>query len=423
MKTEQIQDDGLLNVIVSGNLDNDTTRDFRQTMDEAVRAGKHRIAVDLNGVVFLSSAGISELLHFKQQLSDVRGFFGVINPSPHVADVLEKTHLADKLLCDPTELQNQTISGTVTQMSRSRVLSKHGVDLELYDTDDDGGLRCEVIGSPEPLFAGQFSEADCQSIEFGHDSLGLGLGAFGNSFAQSESSFGDFVAVQGAVAVAPTGAYGAPDYLVSVGDYVPTVQVLYGAKLVGDFSRMIRFSATEQFGPIGFGEVVDQCLEVNEIDVAGVVMLAECAGAVGSMLRKSPAMAVAWEGGRFDFPEVRDWMSFTTEQMFRRSLILVAGIVARGELSTQHEPLGPLLRPVGEARDIAGHFHAAAFPYRPLKKRTLELHGSVHSLFDSGTLQGVLHLLNDERPVVGAGETELHGGACWIAPITELTGS
>jgi len=29
----------------------------------------------------------------------------------------------------------------------------------------------------------------------------------------------------------------------------------------------------------------------------------------------------------------------------------------------------------------------------------------------------VLHLLRDDRPTIGAGESELFGGACWLGPI------
>ena len=35
-------------------------------------------------------------------------------------------------------------------------------------------------------------------------------------------------------------------------------------------------------------------------------------------------------------------------------------------------------------------------------------------------MQGVLHLLTDDRDVTGAGETELVRGACWMGPIAEI---
>jgi hypothetical protein len=45
---------------------------------------------------------------------------------------------------------------------------------------------------------------------------------------------------------------------------------------------------------------------------------------------------------------------------------------------------------------------------------------AVRSLFDAGGLQGVLHLLADDREISGGGESELLRGACWVSPVTEI---
>jgi hypothetical protein len=71
--------------------------------------------------------------------------------------------------------------------------------------------------------------------------------------------------------------------------------------------------------------------------------------------------------------------------------------------------------------DLLGHFHAAVFPFQPFKKRKLDLNESVGSLFSSGQLQAVMHLLNDDRPISGAGDSEFVRGACWIGPLTNST--
>jgi len=44
----------------------------------------------------------------------------------------------------------------------------------------------------------------------------------------------------------------------------------------------------------------------------------------------------------------------------------------------------------------------------------------VTALFEGETLLGVLHLLHDDRPIVGAGDSELVRGACWIGPIHDI---
>jgi hypothetical protein len=61
------------------------------------------------------------------------------------------------------------------------------------------------------------------------------------------------------------------------------------------------------------------------------------------------------------------------------------------------------------------------FSYRPLKKGEIDLKTTVATLFEAETLQAVLHLLNDDREVVGMGQSEFVRGACWIGPIYEIS--
>jgi hypothetical protein len=117
----------------------------------------------------------------------------------------------------------------------------------------------------------------------------------------------------------------------------------------------------------------------------------------------------------FALPEVRDWLSFTPERAFARSLALVAGIASRRADS----PAAAYLRPLGGS--LAGHFHAAAFSYQPLRKGRIDLAATVTALFDGAALRGVLHLLNDDRPIVGSGQSEFRRGACWIGPIATVS--
>jgi hypothetical protein len=79
------------------------------------------------------------------------------------------------------------------------------------------------------------------------------------------------------------------------------------------------------------------------------------------------------------------------------------------------------LRPLGKAPDLTGHFHAAAFSYRPLKRREADLKATTAMLFETETMQGLLHLLCDDRAVTGVGESEFMRGTCWISPISTIS--
>jgi hypothetical protein len=82
--------------------------------------------------------------------------------------------------------------------------------------------------------------------------------------------------------------------------------------------------------------------------------------------------------------------------------------------------LMPLLRPLGQS-ELAGHFHAAAFSYRPVKKREMDLQAATARLFEAETPQAVLHLLNDNREITGAGQSQLAAGTCWMGAISDVT--
>jgi hypothetical protein len=121
---------------------------------------------------------------------------------------------------------------------------------------------------------------------------------------------------------------------------------------------------------------------------------------------------------RFEFPDVRQWLSFTPEPAYARSMALVAGVVA------VDAPIGltSFLRPLGGPYDPVGHLHAAVFSYQPLRKGDIDLTETVSNLFEPAGPQTVIHLLNDRREVSGAGQSEFVRGACWVGPIGEIVG-
>src|SRR5262249_22495997 len=127
---------------------------------------------------------------------------------------------------------------------------------------------------------------------------------------------------------------------------------------------------------------------------------------IGAALRKAPVTPLM-----FDHPGIRQWITFTAEPAFSGSLCLVVGVASRnGDFKS-------MLRPMSKRSSISGHFHAAAFPYQPLKKGRIDLGAAVNALFERESVQGLLHLLNDEREASGSGESEFVRGALWAGPI------
>jgi hypothetical protein len=277
-------------------------------------------------------------------------------------------------------------------------------------------LICERIGDPGLLQDCRFGPQDCRTVAFPAGSFGIGLGAFGHGFEDAQPRFGEFLAVGGAAACLPTDGTNVPDFMVSSGALVPEMNVLYGLKYEGGFTHLMRFESAIAENPVSLGELVRTALEVSGAQAIGMVMVAESAGLVGAALRRSPATAAGLHGAPFKYPDVRTWLSFSTERLFSRSLALVSGAAAASECA----PLAAMLRPVGAHNGPQGHFHAAAFSYRPLKKGELDLNATVRTLFETESLQGVLHLLTDNREAAGPQQSEFVRGSCWIAAAAEI---
>jgi hypothetical protein len=284
---------------------------------------------------------------------------------------------------------------------------------DVFDLAPGSSLRCRLVGRPELLDGCRFTAADCRWLRFPDSTFGVGLGGFGRTFEECRGRFGEFLAAAGGVAYLPTDGTNVPDHLLAAGALVPEVAVLYSLVCDGAPAQLARFEATEAHATLT--ELAGACLEISAADCIGVVMVAESAGLRGAALRRSPVLASA--RAPFAHPEIREWLSFTSERAFARSLALVVGVAAR-----QAPPaLASVLRPLGSApQHPSAHFHAAAFSYRPLQKGRIDLRTTVAALFAGETVEGVLHLLNDDREIVGGGDSEFVRGACWIGPLGDI---
>lgn len=428
IKIEEFDD--LVELHVHGVLDSNWSDHLSRAIDESVRGGAHRMLLNLRGVSYLSSAGISVLLRAHGQLTRLHGFFGVSDPSPQVHEILKLTGLQQRLICDGEAVRRTSSKVLTTAQPQFRCVAAGDIDFELYDLSAEEPLRCHAFGDPARLPGRQFAADETRQVAFPKQTFGLGLGAFGNGFDESRDRFGEFLAAGGAAVQLPTQDGSAPDYQLARDEFVPAVDVLYGLQCVGDFSQLARFVKKHDAQPIGLSQLAAECLALAQTDLAGMVIVAETAGLVGAALRKSPAgsktqdasAGVAGPSDLFAHPGVRDWLSFSPERVHPRSLALVVGIAAQSPLKSRASPLAPMLRPLSASRDLAGHFHAAVFSYRPLKKRRLDLEQTVATLFESEHLSGVLHLLGDFREMSGSGESAFVSGACWMAPIVEVLG-
>jgi len=407
--TQQLGD--ALEVKVKGRLDNYWTEHLRGNLEEIIRGGAHGIRLNLSEISFLSSAGVGLLVKFHTQLKGIGGTFIVTSPSERVKQVLDLCRLSTILLA-PTI----AVTPPPVQKVEVRRFSSPAGSFEVMQCAPGKPLIVERIGDPDLLKGCRFGPANCEMVTYPASTFGFGLGAFGHGFEDAQTRFGEFLAVGGSAAYLPTDGTNVPDFMVSSGKLVPEMNVLYGLRGEGAFTHLMRFETSSAEVPLSLAELVRTALEVSGSPAIGMVMVVESAGLVGAALRRSPAAAAAVNDAPFKYPDVRSWLSFSTERLYSRSLALISGVAASSECA----PLAPLLRPLGTEAWPQGHFHAAAFSYRPLQKGSIDLKTTVTTLFETETLQGVLHLLTDARIAAGPQQSEFVRGACWIGAASEI---
>lgn len=402
-----------LELRLSGRIDATWGEHLGATIENAVRAGAHRIVLNFREVQYISSLGISVLFLQCRLLKSVNGSLTIIHPNKMCRTVLTTVGLTEILASDVAEA-----AASAAPASREK-LKRGGATYDIYPQKTAQPLSCKLVGQPERLVSSGYSEAECHSLTFANGSFGVGLGAFGEDFADCQDRFGEFLAAGGCAITLPTNEpHALPDYVVEQGGLVPQIEALYALAGKGDFSTMVRFDAlAEGQGKIGLSELVDTLLHISSAVAVAFVVLAETAGLVGAALRRSPVGTPL----AHELPAVRDWLSFTTERTSEKSLCLLVGIAGR----TMPDEAAAFLRPLKtesskEEPPVMAHVHAAAFPYRPVPRGELPFGRTVADVLMASTPNAVLHLMADTRPFEGVGETDLVRGACWVGPLQAI---
>ena len=395
----------LLELRLTGRIDAAWGEHLSATIEKAIRAGSHRVALNCAGVDYISSLGIGVIVTQYKLLKSVNGSLIITEPSKFVRQIITTVGLAPILLEGSTEVAPPAATRSIQR-------EVHGdAVFEVHPRMRTTPMSCTMIGEPGKLRTTGFGAADCRSLPFPSGTFGLGLGAFGTNFADCEGRFGEFLAAGGCTLVQPTGEPdGVPDYLVAEGDLVPSVETLYAMVGSGDFSTMVRFDpVADGPGKIGLSEFVTGLLDLSKAPAIGFVVLAETASVVGASLLKSPALG-ALDGA---VPGVRDWLTFTTERVSEKSLALLVGMAGR----TIPAQAAPFFRALSPDESILAHVHAAVFNYRPVQRGELSFAGTVPKVIAASNPKALLHLMADARPYEGVGETDLVRGACWMGSI------
>jgi anti-anti-sigma factor len=392
------QSGGAVHLRLIGRLDNHWSQSLDDVLHEVAREGARHVRLDFSAVTYLSSAAAAVLLKHQNEAMALLGSLQISAASERARSTLRLMGFVELL-----------IAGAGTGASRRKTLSiplPLESELATYESRVLDGKKsvCSVIGSPS-------LQAQAAPISIYRDVFALGVGALGANAEECRDFFGEFVGAAGAAAFMPTDGTATPDYMLSTAmGLVPTIQALSAITFRGAPGYQLRFESNSPDAGVPLSDIVRASVSLAGTPSVGMVMAADITGLVCARLRRSPASDAAMN---FDFPAVREWLSFTPEREFARFSSLVVGVASASPSAS----LAPFLRPVSD--EYQGHFHSVVTAFRSLPRGKLPVADIVSAWFQPRSVISVVHLLRDARPIEGAGESEFQRGACWIFPIAE----
>ena len=396
MEIVKERSDSVVHLRLSGRLDNHWSQSLDEALHDVAREGARHVRLDFSGVTYVSSAGAAVLLKHQRDANALHGSLQISAASERARNTLRQMGFVELLIAGAgAGAARKTLSIPLPLESERATYESRLLDGRSSEYALTGNPGLQGTSTPVSIYRDVFS---------------LGVGALGASHEECRGAFGEFVGAAGAAAYMPTDGTATPDYMLSTVGLVPTVQALYAISFRGSPSHQLRFEANAPDAGVPLSDVVRASVSLAGTSTVGIVIAADIAGLVCARLRRSPA---GGEGVPFDFPAVRDWLSFTPEREFARFSGLVVGLVSASPSAS----LAPFLRPVSD--EYQGHFHAVVTAFRSLPRGKLPVAGIVSEWLQPRSVISVVHLLRDTRPIAGTGESEFQRGVCWIFPMGE----
>ena len=404
--TTQLDGDEM-RIELRGRLDAAWSNSVSKTLEDTVQGGSHRIALDLSQVSYLSSAGIRVLAILTKSLKAIGGSFRIINPSPNVSEVLKLVGFQQLLdsFSDASKPNKPEINTQHATLSKHKKLAEN--DFDVYDLNVGSVQHGFVIKNNHKKLTA--NEAQLVAIPVPENTLVIGQGVLGADNS-TISRAGELLAISGLAITLPGDDPAHPDWMQQEADWVPEVGLLHGLKVTGKFRHLVKFGEIPESPPLRLSELLNAALEVCGSEALSWVIFAETAHLIGAAAQQSFDQSTE---DFFEFPAIRERLLFTAEPAYANDTCLILGVIARNP----HEQLATHLRPIANGSDLFMHAHACVVPFSPIRKGLVELPECLEKLMSTQTIRGVLHLLNDDRDGVGAGESFLRRGALWCAPV------
>ncbi len=400
MELNALKKGKILHINAVGRLDASWSDYFTDTFLGYIRNGDHELVINAAEIHFLSSAGIRSLVRIHKELMKLNGRFQITNANEFVVSTLQMTGFGMWLTTSVVQ-PDEEFSSEIDEVEK---LPENCYALPV--------TKPMTIKKNENWIPWKKVDSDhITHLHFPSNTFGLGIGSPVSTEAFENLLFGDFLAACGNVVYQRPEEKSKPDYLLKLENYVPDLYAIQSWYAEGEMSHLLRFTPNEDGTPVTLSDLVKQTFAVKSASQTVFVILAEIDGLVGAHLIQSPTKI-----GDSEPPsglKMRDWLSFSGERIHAKEQALVVGIASNSfDINNSRSNQSPSSLP-----GLAIHAHAAVFPYQPLQNGQINLEEQVQKFLNGPPPKALLHLIEDNRPGNGLGESSFIRGAIWFASV------
>jgi len=409
-------------VHLSGRIDAYTSQELRDRLSSQVDAGHYRLVLDLDGVDYLSSAGIRVLLALKGKVDERDGDIKLACVQAYPLGVLKISGLLTFFSVHETVEEATASFPAVEDVDKEIQVETHQTSIGAFGfvKGDSKPSEIRVTGSNLDFLYARCSKESIISESLPNIKYSLGIGALGEKADDYINRLGELMIIGGTVVWVPTDGTNIPDYLIPKEDVQEVkVHTPFNIILDGVFNEVARFEASNREGA-SIRDIYQNLFELSRkrIDgfrgVLGLVMRADVGSVFGAGIKRSPIVENAPENAELITHQdnIKDWLNFQVEPEHENTTALVVGVGLEPDSDFETSLLQSIFyippktsrsrlfsisnQGRSKRRDRAIlHNHAAIFKFLPEAHSGYRVENEIANVIKNGEFVGMEHLMDN----------------------------
>ena len=406
---------GILQISVKGRLDTFGALKLDDALNDIIEKKDIHIIMDMDGVHYLSSAGIRVFLQLNKKLKKRGGDLHLCNLNHYPLEVLEITgldnvflihHGKENAISHITQEINKT---AIENWSSAPTYTQDNIELTVYKSSSKAAFLKAVGDISKVLFA-QLEEKDIYSRKFSETEYSIGLGALGEDITEYMPLLGEMITIGGTMVWLPTDGHDTPDFLTSHKDTgIVTIHTGFNVALEGDFNdiMIVKTKNEESFTISALYAAIFNIARQTMPNFTGVISMAMQADLdefYSSGVKVAPIKKFRPENHEMITQEdnFKEWMDINNKSKYQRETMVSFGIgmdLSENMSSLEKKALDKLfyLNPANiPDNKLILHNHAVIFKHIPLKK-ICDLDKTIKNVVNKGKFIDMRHLLDNTK--------------------------